>query len=144
MNGCVDCGKNYATTFGKTPRDLLNAVLDKLNLKFDRDGNRRTSYSLRHTYICLRLMEGADIYQVAKNCRTSVEMIENVLRVAYQEYAGCGCDKRSTAKTGEAIPSKAGTGRRSEGVSAAAYRQGLGRLSVVCSKLPFLDCPNAG
>jgi hypothetical protein len=39
-------------------------------------GNRRTAYSLRHTYICLRLMEGADIYQVAKNCRTSVEMIE--------------------------------------------------------------------
>ena len=23
-----------------------------------------------------RLMEGADIYQIAKNCRTSVEMIE--------------------------------------------------------------------
>jgi len=42
----------------------------------DRDGNRRTLYSLRHTYICLRLMEGADIYQIAKNCRTSVEMIE--------------------------------------------------------------------
>jgi len=38
--------------------------------------NPRTAYSLRHTYICLRLMEGADIYQVAKNCRTSVEMIE--------------------------------------------------------------------
>ena len=34
------------------------------------------SYSLRHTYICLRLMEGADVYQVAKNCRTSVKMIE--------------------------------------------------------------------
>jgi integrase len=62
--------------FGKTQRDLFNIILDELNLKFDRDGNRRTSYSLRHTYICLRLMEGADIYQVAKNCRTSVEMIE--------------------------------------------------------------------
>ena len=37
---------------------------------------RMTAYSLRHTYICLRLMEGADIYQNAKNCRTSVEMIE--------------------------------------------------------------------
>jgi integrase len=36
----------------------------------------RTAYSLRHTYICLRLMEGADIYQIAKNCRASVEMIE--------------------------------------------------------------------
>ncbi len=57
---------------------LLNAVLTdkKVNLKEDREGNRRTAYSLRHTYICFRLVEGADIYQVAKNCRTSVEMIE--------------------------------------------------------------------
>ena len=62
--------------FGKTPRELMNTVLDELNLKFDRDGHIRTCYSLRHTYICLRLLEGADIYQVAKNCRTSVEMIE--------------------------------------------------------------------
>ncbi len=62
--------------FGETPRLLLNAVLEKLKLKIDRDGNRRTAYSFRHTYICMRLMEGADIYQIAKNCRTSVEMIE--------------------------------------------------------------------
>lgn len=62
--------------FGKVQRELLNAVLDELNLKFDREGNARTAYSLRHTYICMRLMEGADIYQIAKNCRTSVEMIE--------------------------------------------------------------------
>jgi integrase len=62
--------------FGKTQRELFNTILGELNLKFDRDGNRRTAYSLRHTYICMRLMEGADIYQIAKNCRTSVEMIE--------------------------------------------------------------------
>ncbi len=55
----------------------FNGILAKLNLKLDRDGNRRTAYSLRHTYICMRLLEGADIYQIAKNCRTSVEMIEN-------------------------------------------------------------------
>jgi integrase len=55
---------------------LFNGVLERSGLKLDRDGNRRTAYSLRHTYICLRLMEGADIYQIAKNCRTSVEMIE--------------------------------------------------------------------
>jgi integrase len=55
---------------------LKGLVLEDLKLKFDRDGNRRTAYSLRHTYICMRLMEGADIHQVAKNCRTSVEMIE--------------------------------------------------------------------
>lgn len=55
---------------------MFNNVLEEEKLKFDREGNRRTAYSLRHTYICLRLMEGADIYQIAKNCRTSVEMIE--------------------------------------------------------------------
>ena len=34
------------------------------------------TYSLRHTYMCMRLIEGAEIYQIAKNCRTRVEMIE--------------------------------------------------------------------
>ena len=55
---------------------LFNNLLERTKLKFDRDGKPRTAYSLRHTYICMRLMEGADIYQIAKNCRTSVEMIE--------------------------------------------------------------------
>jgi integrase len=57
-------------------RGLFNTILDELGMKTDRDGHERTAYSLRHTYICFRLMEGADIYQIAKNCRTSVEMIE--------------------------------------------------------------------
>ncbi|MFZ1992125.1 MAG: site-specific integrase [Alphaproteobacteria bacterium] len=63
--------------FPSFQRMLFNALLKELDLREDRDGQRRTAYSLRHTYICLRLMEGADIYQIAKNCRTSVEMIEN-------------------------------------------------------------------
>jgi integrase len=67
--------------FPITHRELLNTILDETKLKFDRDGHPRTAYSLRHTYICLRLMEGADIYQVAKNCRTSVEMIEKYYAV---------------------------------------------------------------
>lgn len=54
----------------------FNRILTEQDLKVDRDGQRRTAYSLRHTYISLRLLEGADIYQIAKNCRTSVEMIE--------------------------------------------------------------------
>ena len=62
--------------FPKTHRQLFNTILEEEKLKFDREGQRRTAYSLRHTYISLRLMEGADIYQIAKNCRTSVEMIE--------------------------------------------------------------------
>jgi integrase len=67
--------------FDMSHRDLFKKVLEEEGLKFDREGNRRTAYSLRHTYICLRLMEGADIYQIAKNCRTSVEMIEKYYAV---------------------------------------------------------------
>jgi len=62
--------------FPTRQRELFNSILEEQGLKHDRDGNARTAYSLRHTYICFRLIEGADIYQVAKNCRTSVEMIE--------------------------------------------------------------------
>jgi integrase len=62
--------------FPKWQREMFKTILDEENLRVDREGNPRTAYSLRHTYICLRLMEGADIYQIAKNCRTSVEMIE--------------------------------------------------------------------
>ena len=40
---------------------MFNQLLGTAKLKRDRDGKPRTSYSLRHTYICLRLMEGADI-----------------------------------------------------------------------------------
>jgi len=72
--GCIPGATDLI--FPKWQRELFKAILDEQNLRFDRDGRPRTAYSLRHTYICLRLMEGADIYQIAKNCRTSVEMIE--------------------------------------------------------------------
>lgn len=62
--------------FPSSHRELFNAILAEEGLKTTRDGQTRSLYSLRHTYICLRLMEGADVYSVAKNCRTSVEMIQ--------------------------------------------------------------------
>ena len=62
--------------FPSNHTDLFNEILVKHDLKYDREGHPRVLYSLRHTYICLRLLDGADIYQLAKNCRTSVEMIE--------------------------------------------------------------------
>lgn len=62
--------------FGKPQRWLFNSILNDLGLKNDREGKPRTAYSLRHTYISMRLLEGADIYNIAKNCRTSVEMIQ--------------------------------------------------------------------
>lgn len=62
--------------FQQDHKKQFNRILEATGLKFDRNGNSRTLYSLRHSYISFRLLEGADIYQIAKNCRTSVEMIE--------------------------------------------------------------------
>ena len=55
----------------------FNSLLDKVKLSFDDEGKRRSPYSLRHTYITMRLMEGVNIYQLSSNVGTSVEMIEN-------------------------------------------------------------------
>jgi len=60
-------------------RDMFNTVLNRCGLKqtTDRPPLRRDLMSLRHTYICFRLMAGAGIWDIAANCRTSVAMIEN-------------------------------------------------------------------
>ena len=67
--------QSTASLFPVDHKRRFNRILEELNLKFYRDGNRPTLYSLRHSYI-FRLLEGKDIYQIAKNCRMSVEMIE--------------------------------------------------------------------
>lgn len=63
-------GPDRRLTKAPQPTDLLfpgnylkmfNNLLEAQNLKLDRDGKPRTANSLRHTYICLRLMEGADV-----------------------------------------------------------------------------------
>ena len=85
---------------------LLNSVLEALNMKRDREGQSRTSYSLRHTYICLRLMEGADIYQIAKNCRTSVEMIEKVYAAHMKNRINAAAINIKQRKRAKALYSK--------------------------------------
>lgn len=57
---------------------LFGWVLDKANLKYGPKGQTRTLYCLRHTAITYRLLygEGVDLLTLAKNARTSVNMIE--------------------------------------------------------------------
>ncbi len=96
---------------------LFNRILAKAKLKADRDGKPRTAYSLRHTYICLRLMEGADIYQIAKNCRTSVEMIEKHYAAHIKntlDAAAINVMRPKAAKAAEKM-AKAGAGGNGKG-----------------------------
>ena len=60
-------------------RDMFNAILAKADLKFTptEPRRRRDFVSLRHTYIAFRILQGVPVYDIARNCRTSVAMIEN-------------------------------------------------------------------
>ena len=57
---------------------MFRHLLDKLGLRNGPHGHPRTLYSLRHTAITLRLLYGTgiDMLTLARNARTSVEMIE--------------------------------------------------------------------
>ena len=44
---------------------------------YSSSGSRRSTYCFRHTYATYRLMEGVDVYFLAKQMGTSVKMIED-------------------------------------------------------------------
>ena len=54
----------------------FSALLEKLEIEYDSNGNKRTIYSLRHTYATFRLQEGVHQFILAKNMGTSVAMLE--------------------------------------------------------------------
>lgn len=57
---------------------MFNTILTTAGLKFTKTEPRmkRDFVSLRHTYIAMRLIQGVGVYDIARNCRTSVAMIE--------------------------------------------------------------------
>jgi integrase len=59
-------------------RRQFNVVMEFAEMKETTSGQNRTIYSLRHTAIMLRLIKGdnVDLLTLARNARTSVEMID--------------------------------------------------------------------
>lgn len=64
-------GKAY-TTF----KTSFNSMLRFAGIEVERNGERRTIYSLRHFYATQRLSEGTSAYLLAQQMGTSVEMLE--------------------------------------------------------------------
>jgi len=66
------------TTALRRIEQQFNYLLDDLGMKQGARGEERTLYSLRHTCIMFRLLygNGIDLLTLARNARTSVEMIE--------------------------------------------------------------------
>lgn len=70
--------KVFVLADGSEPKNLsrkFSDILEKLNLKQGQYGER-TLYSLRHSYITWNLKTKADIAALAKQCGTSIEMID--------------------------------------------------------------------
>ena len=68
--------RETATRIGQR---FFNHVVEKENLKFDKDGNPRSFYSLRHYALQTRLRKSGgaiNIYEFAKNAGTSVNQLE--------------------------------------------------------------------
>jgi len=66
-------GKRAVTLYGS----LIGDLLEQSKLLFSSSGSRRSTYCFRHTYATFRLMEGVDVYFLAKQMGTSVQMIED-------------------------------------------------------------------
>ena len=75
--GIKDPKKSEEHLFTAYHRDMFNTVLAKTGLKWTKEQPRRKRdlTVLRHTYISFRLLNGASIYDIAMNCRTSPTMI---------------------------------------------------------------------
>ncbi|MGO4210809.1 hypothetical protein AB4Y89_08985 [Terriglobus sp. 2YAB30_2] len=52
-------------------------LLNEANLREGTQGVPRSTYCFRHTYATLRLQEGVDVYFLAEQMGTSVQMIES-------------------------------------------------------------------
>ena len=55
----------------------IENLLKESGLLISSSGSRRSTYCFRHTYATFRLMEGVDVYFLAKQMGTSVKMIED-------------------------------------------------------------------
>ncbi len=55
---------------------LITDLLKEANLREGAQGASRSTYCFRHTYATLRLQEGVDMYFLAEQMGTSVQMIE--------------------------------------------------------------------
>lgn len=63
--------------FGWNPRELVEELFEKAGVLYDGRGVKRTAKSCRHSFIMWRLRNGVSVFTLAKNCRTSVKMIES-------------------------------------------------------------------
>ena len=97
----------------QTMRRQFDAILESCELKTASTGEPRTLYSLRHSAIMFRLTKGGDIdlLTLARNARTSVDMIERFYARPLQ--AEMNVDKIQSMRKSKPSPTKTSTRKKS-------------------------------
>ena len=71
----------FTTIKGDPAQELYSGVIENVltesGLLMSSSGKRRGTYCFRHTFATFRLMEGVDVYSLAQQMGTSVQMIED-------------------------------------------------------------------
>ena len=81
------------------------ALLKFAGVECDSEGNRRTLYSLRHTYATFRLQEGVHQFILAKNMGTSTAMLEKFYGHTSNVASAAELTKRGNFKRGRSAKS---------------------------------------
>jgi hypothetical protein len=71
---CIWCDTDGSVI--KDFREGFNNLINAAGVEIDSMGKKLAIYSLRHYYISSRRDHGVDVYDLAKNTGTSVEMIQ--------------------------------------------------------------------
>jgi integrase len=76
-------------------------LIKSAGVEKDSQGDRRTIYSLRHTYATFRLQEGVHQYILAKNMGTSTAMLERHYGHTSNVASAAELTKGGTFKSGK-------------------------------------------
>ena len=69
--------KSNELVFPQDNKKKFSETLDQYKLRFDKNGNRRTRGTLRHTFICNRICEGMDLASISLKAGNSAKVIED-------------------------------------------------------------------
>ena len=105
LDSYVFCGLNGKPILSF--KNSFNSLIEKAGVAVDSYGERRTIYSLRHTYATFRLQEGVNQYILARNMGTSVAMLE--------DYYGHTSNVGMVGELTKSGPKKIGTGSEKGG-----------------------------
>lgn len=112
-------GKQAVTLYGS----LIGDLLETSTLLFGPSGSRRSTYCFRHTYATFRLMEGVDVYFLAKQMGTSVQMIEH--------YYGHITPAKNAERILQGIPGWEPVANASGETDSGVHAAGAGRATAV-------------